>query len=401
MEALLLTLILCAVSILLCKSATEIVLSNANERIEINFELSYESNSEIEMSPIWQIQKKNVYLLKAWYYQTAFYISTLNRLNDSNYHLITNKLPGNNTFHIQYNKLNESNPIQSNIYCKVMNKEISIQRLIYIDLYPDENYYYEDVNNSNFTDINGTYEDIDIDIDINGTYEIIIFSDDENFQIFDFDISVNEIYTDGYYELIDFEKEYSQMNAVSSNIMIEDFSGQNPLPNAININVSNILNKSQLEPTIEFEFEANRTSQMKIKGSIKQCNFDVIYKEINSSIKNENEFINPGPHGFGLNEFCNYPIPHSFDYTYVTEWLDLYLDEYGVKQQYPKCRDSNHKFWNNKYINMCDTPTAYLKQYDNYNDIFTKVFECNNNNNNNNEWYKWYYDAKQLTILGY
>eukprot|EP01084_Bolivina_argentea_P101760 182379_1 len=104
MEELRLTLILCAVSILLCKSANEIVLSNTNERIEINFELSYESNSETAMSPIWQIQKQNVNLLKAWYYQTGFYISTLNTLNDSNYHLITNKLPGNNTFQIQYNK---------------------------------------------------------------------------------------------------------------------------------------------------------------------------------------------------------------------------------------------------------------------------------------------------------
>ncbi len=173
------------------------------------------------------------------------------------------------------------------------------------------------------------------------------------------------------------------MNVVPTNIMIEDVNREN-----ININLSNIINKPE---TIEFEFEANRTSQMKIKGTIKQLNFDVVYKEINSSVKNENNFIN------GLDEFCNYPVPNSFEYTYITEWLDLYLDEYGAKQQSPECSDSNHPLWNNEYMNMCDTPTAYLKQYDNYNDIFTKVFECNNDE----YMYKWYYDIEQLTILGY
>eukprot|EP01083_Nonionella_stella_P073005 197107_1 len=96
---------------------------------------------------------------------------------------------------------------------------------------------------------------------------------------------------------------------------------------------------------------------------------------------NENQFVNDS--GFSdLFQFCDYTVPSGYDYSFETEWVQLYLQRvskgdgqsYGVRKQFPECRDSDHAFWDS------DDSTAYLSDIGKKRDIYTKIFECNSFN---------------------
>eukprot|EP01083_Nonionella_stella_P073006 197110_1 len=118
----------------------------------------------------------------------------------------------------------------------------------------------------------------------------------------------------------------------------------------------------------------------------------------------ENQFVNDS--GFSdLFQFCDYTVPSGYDYSFETEWVQLYLQRvskgdgqsYGVRKQFPECRDSDHAFWDSDYVNLCDDSTAYLSDIGKKRDIYTKIFECNSFNQVMQD-HRWYYTVEQLAI---
>eukprot|EP01083_Nonionella_stella_P132536 402973_1 len=131
--------------------------------------------------------------------------------------------------------------------------------------------------------------------------------------------------------------------------------------------------------TISFYLQLNPF--LNVTDTYDKFNFDVMYEEVNSETLNENQFVNDS--GFSdLFQFCDYTVPSGYDYSFETEWVQLYLQRvskgdgqsYGVRKQFPECRDSDHAFWDSDYVNLCDDSTAYLSDIGKKRDIYTKIY---------------------------
>ena len=135
---------------------------------------------------------------------------------------------------------------------------------------------------------------------------------------------------------------------------------------------------------------------MRIVGNISKLNFKTYYKEKLDQLNNENNYINHTNQTY-LYEYCQNPIPSSFDFNIESEWIESSISTIThEKTPGNACKNSNDTFWNDPFENICDSPTAYLNSL---NDKFVKIFECTSTSSNGEMTdYKWYHDIDQLSI---
>ena len=142
---------------------------------------------------------------------------------------------------------------------------------------------------------------------------------------------------------------------------------------------------------ISFDFEIRRSDNIKIYVKIDKFIFDAYFTETDNSNINENSLLNEkNLNTSKIYQHCDSPIPSKFDFSIESQWIDSGISpNYAYKVPGINCHDSNRPFWDNKYENICDSPTGYLNTFT---DTFVKVFECDSSL----EQFKYYYTSDQL-----
>eukprot|EP01083_Nonionella_stella_P132534 402969_1 len=344
-----------------CLSDANVVWIDGNQRLTISFYLQLNPFLNVtDTYDIFSIQNAQTgsHVTTLWCTNGTIYASLLEYYRDTaqrRHYLIADSIcqTGDaHDIHIEYNKLKRTNPIASNLCITIDHGDI--QRLIYHNIFA-----------ANQT----------IDPSFVGAYDMLFGS-----SIYNVSISTTNDYLQQY-QLNDFEKEYV-LTYIPTNVMIHDLLAADD-EDDITRAYAKALNNTQYTDDLSFTFAFNRTSKLRIQGTIKEFNFDVMYEEVNSETLNENQFVNDS--GFSdLFQFCDYTVPSGYDYSFETEWVQLYLQRvskgdgqsYCVRKQCPECRDSDHAFWDSDYVNLCDDSTAYLSDIGKKRDIYTKIFEC-------------------------